>query len=805
METQYIRLSMTPSGVPPVIYMSQNDIGRPIGFICDADLSDYSVVLDGTRTDGTPITVAVTVDGNICAFETTATMTNKADVYIAQIVVTNASGKHISSIPIKCVVVLAAMDENSEGIEEDAPLYQQYTGTVQSLIADIRTQLNTEAAARQAADNTLQSNINSEASTRATADASLQSQINQLVAPEGSAPSAAEVENARVGADGTVYPTLGDAIRTQDTQLKSHLGDSTGNEPLLPNMEGYISFSSSPISLTPQPSPASHPFRCGYFPCQAGDVFTISGTQYGSAAKLYGFVDSTLNVLATSDSGASIDVVAVAPENTSYIIINDHNNTVKACRNVLLVKRVNEAERQITDIDSVISKTLSIPNDFWQNKGIVPGTGVIDGYQNRLLANIPYTAKKSGVNNGYLYAVFAWDGETYLGWYNGTGFVKTGVDWTANEINLEPIQTYTLYAVVRNASNTAVTINDAENFYYYAYTDAFLNDKNIPADSYAVGKEIGEIKADIVSFYNVYNSPAYYSADDKLPVVTNFTNLIGLYDTLVAENENYVTKNTLTSGSFTNYEYVFSMGGYNAKRGNRVQDAETSKPTILIMSGVHGHERSSINGLYLFCKALCENPSMSALREGYVFKIIPVVCPWGFNHDSRVNENGVNINRNFDADWVLTPDDGMNYSGAEPADQSETKVVQAWMDSNVDALLEIDWHNSAYSNEICYFATCISTGYAINAKKGYFDGIAHIIEHWIKDRGIVGSNTIYSYTGTDASGGQSTAYAKKIGLSGSLFETSWNIGNYGKDGDGTIGVNAEAFCAMVKGTVNALT
>lgn len=240
METQYTRLSMTPSGVPPVIYMSQNDIGRPIGFICDADLSDYSVVLEGTRTDGTPITVAVTVDGNICAFETTATMTNKADVYIAQIVVTNASGKHISSIPIKCVVVLAAMDENSEGIEEDAPLYQQYTGTVQSLIADIRTQLNAEtaarqaavsaeASARQAADNTLQSNINAEASTRATQDASLQSQINQLVAPSGEAPSAAEIENARVGADGTVYQTLGDAIRGQVTDVKSAITEKTYN------------------------------------------------------------------------------------------------------------------------------------------------------------------------------------------------------------------------------------------------------------------------------------------------------------------------------------------------------------------------------------------------------------------------------------------------------------------------------------------------------------------------------------------------------------------------------------------------
>ena len=235
--TQYIKLNMVPSGYPPVVYMSQYDVGRPIGFIVSAsgstpDFDNYTVTLEGTRSDGVPVTAPVTTDGNICALETTATMTKKADRYPAQIVVTDGSGNRIASIPVTMMVVKAAMDEDAEGVEEDRSLYQQYTGTVQSLIADIRTQLNAEvaarqaavsaeASARQAADNTLQSNINSEAATRATQDASLQSQINQLVAPEGAAPSAAEVENARVGADGTVYQTLGDAIRGQVTDVKN--------------------------------------------------------------------------------------------------------------------------------------------------------------------------------------------------------------------------------------------------------------------------------------------------------------------------------------------------------------------------------------------------------------------------------------------------------------------------------------------------------------------------------------------------------------------------------------------------------
>lgn len=242
MIAQYVKLSMIPSGVMPTLYVSQYDVGRPLGLIVTngtelVNMDSYSVTIEATRSDGTQITTAVTTADNIGTFQTTATMTNVAGIYKAQLVIAIASGKRIASIPFLMNVTAAAMDENGQGIAEDQSLYQQYTGTVQTLIATIRADLNTEianrqsavsaeAAARQTADNTLQSNINSEASTRAAADQNLQAQISQIVAPSGEAPSAAEVQNARVGADGVTYPTLGDAIRANDSQLKSQFNVS---------------------------------------------------------------------------------------------------------------------------------------------------------------------------------------------------------------------------------------------------------------------------------------------------------------------------------------------------------------------------------------------------------------------------------------------------------------------------------------------------------------------------------------------------------------------------------------------------
>ena len=273
--TQYINLDMTPSGVLPVLYCSQYDIGRPLGMVVynggeAVDLSTYTCTIEATRSDGTAIAAAVTADGNIGVFVTTATMTNQKDRYPAKMVIVDSAGNRVASLAFVMCVTPATMDENAEGIEEDKTLYQQYAGTVQILISAIKNDLLTEtnrakaaeatlqenidseasaravaitaeASARQAADNALQANINQEAAIRATQDTSLQSQINQLVAPSGDAPSMAEVQNARIGVDGTTYDTLGDAIRGQVTDSEIAIEDTVGfiRDNLIKNVTSY--------------------------------------------------------------------------------------------------------------------------------------------------------------------------------------------------------------------------------------------------------------------------------------------------------------------------------------------------------------------------------------------------------------------------------------------------------------------------------------------------------------------------------------------------------------------------------------
>lgn len=282
METQYISLNMTPTGVNPCFHISQYDVGRMLGFIVHSggatvDLDTYTCTIEATRSDGTAITSAVATTDNIGTFEVTPTMSNKADKYRCQLVIVDENSKRIASLPFDMEVTKAAMDENSEAIEEDASLYQQYTKAVQGAIAEanadiqaeenariaavnaeatarqnadatLQNNIDAEATARKSADNTLQGNINSEASTRASADSNLQSQINQIVAPSGEAPSTAEVQNARIGANGVTYNTLGTAIRSQVNGLNENLDDleegliKLQNEKELYFQTGYTSF-----------------------------------------------------------------------------------------------------------------------------------------------------------------------------------------------------------------------------------------------------------------------------------------------------------------------------------------------------------------------------------------------------------------------------------------------------------------------------------------------------------------------------------------------------------------------------------
>src|SRR5690606_20218083 len=143
-----------------------------------------------------------------------------------------------------------------------------------------------------------------------------------------------------------------------------------------------------------------------------------------------------------------------------------------------------------------------------------------------------------------------------------------------------------------------------------------------------------------------------------------------LYDELMNENPNYITKEYLgdESTGLPIYKYEFKPELPAPTDGSYVTPTKMIK--IIITSGTHGVERLGVWLTYLAMKQICENwqddEVLEALRWNVHFIIIPVVSPWSFVNRTRKNSNGVDINRNFPEGWSESDPSTETYGGASP-------------------------------------------------------------------------------------------------------------------------------------------
>lgn len=189
--------------------------------------------------------------------------------------------------------------------------------------ASLRQSLNAEINLRQTADAALQNSLNAESTARANTDASLQSQIDQIVAPSGEAPSAAEVQNARIGADGVTYDTLGTAIRTQINDI---------NEGLDSVIYPYAKILNADTTLKRLYIPARGKFR----------IETLNGKSFGVA--------QTLRVYDSSKT--EIDYYSIYKDISYRDLINDTN------KDIYYVKLNSKASINDFRVISCITNTL---------------------------------------------------------------------------------------------------------------------------------------------------------------------------------------------------------------------------------------------------------------------------------------------------------------------------------------------------------------------------------------------------------------------------------------------------------------
>ena len=266
--TQNHILNIVPGmSAPVVVHVSQGDSGVELEFVLvnGSEIFDPTgtvISVHGIRQDGTgwgPVACA-REDGKI-KFTLPDAATAVKGSGMAELSISN--GEETVGTTNFAILVETATFPQGVTYANDVSVYEAILAYVNQMgeqtVANVEADLAAEIANRQAADAVLQQNINSEASTRAGADTTLQTNLNNavsslnealtdevsarelaisneasarasadttinaridnIIAPSGEAPSAAEVTDARVGADGKTYSSLGNAIRSQINDL----------------------------------------------------------------------------------------------------------------------------------------------------------------------------------------------------------------------------------------------------------------------------------------------------------------------------------------------------------------------------------------------------------------------------------------------------------------------------------------------------------------------------------------------------------------------------------------------------------
>lgn len=200
----------------------------------------------------------------------------------------------------------------------------------------------------------------------------------------------------------------------------------------------------------------------------------------------------------------------------------------------------------------------------------------------------------------------------------------------------------------------------------------------------------------------VFDKAPLFTLDNEVDGIEesqkNSTSIFAMYDALMSENPIYITKIELGSDSQGNmlYRYDFKKPDmYIAGTG----DGSNSKSKVILVSGIHGNEYTGIFSLFNTMKQIATNPNLEKLKNDVHFIVVPIINIYGVNNNTRANENGINMARNFEVGFSAnTGSDTLGYSGATPLTENGCKYIDQIMKENSDAILFTSCHNFAGTN-----------------------------------------------------------------------------------------------------------
>ncbi|UXR29346.1 M14 family metallopeptidase [Staphylococcus simulans] len=273
------------------------------------------------------------------------------------------------------------------------------------------------------------------------------------------------------------------------------------------------------------------------------------------------------------------------------------------------------------------------------------------------------------------------------------------------------------------------------------------------------------------------------SDTDTLPAgQIKYTDYYTYYDKFVTDFPDYVSKKlegTDSSGKEI-YSYRFKPEQADYTQNSNAIERPYRKPKLFLVSSTHGNERVIIWALYNFMKQICNNwkndEALEFMRWNVEFIVIPIINPTGYTNATRINGNGVDLNRNFPSDWANGTSDSTQttYRGPSALSEKEAVICDNIL-KNEKPDFVVDYHNFHTPPKTNYFNWII----------GYNDKVNEIASHtlssmarkWKKNYSDLPQDSRqFGYISPGIEVGSLTNHAQKAyGISSALFEVCWRL------------------------------
>lgn len=253
---------------------------------------------------------------------------------------------------------------------------------------------------------------------------------------------------------------------------------------------------------------------------------------------------------------------------------------------------------------------------------------------------------------------------------------------------------------------------------------------------------------------------------DSLATVMSYksADINGLYDALMAKYPSYIKR------TFLGYEAsgVIPIYRYDFKPVRPSSEEPIREIKYFVATGTHP-ERAGVWAAYHTFRNICENwqddELLEALRFNIHFIVVPIVSPWAYDNASRVNFNGVDINRNMPDNWTQGVE-GYTWGGTNPLSEPETRYINQILLDNLDMLAFIDFHNFGKPTDGYSFIWCSALNNVTRTA-----GVRHIQKidrKWKKDHTFMNqaADKFIGYVTKNATGGTLGNQANIYGIPG---------------------------------------